>query len=873
MAAPSSVGFEEGKGLPRARKRRRADDYSNDDASPSSPLPSPSGSHGRGGGVDFRAKEDISDALERFLPDHGQGAAGSYYYRIKSQIRVPTLSVADMDDVGAGGGAVADKRGRRGGTGGAEPFLWAGDDQRTLATTRSKHHQQQPWRGQSVQDFMDEQDHEDWGGPAGIRAEFLAGSGGAKGTAASATRTTTSTARTSTAATDLFEIRFRPGVGERLLRVLGWREGTTGSSAYVPEGRSKYGDSEAREPDRLTALSSLRLRKVELDKVESLIPPPKLDLYGLGYEPFRNAPEFASSGPQQRARECKSRHSAATGVYRVSTALGLERALDGEESDDPVQSLYASRESQHEWIGRRTVGGFSLHDDDDGAYDDEHDDGVFSDRRMTATGTNLCVNREAFDTELDVGDGDHSSIDEQEGTTHDVEEQARKQRHAAGGASQPDVGGLFSSWADSASAPSNIRGGKPVVATSDGRPVLPGFVLSAVDGTLTARRFRGPDVPVDYDVTPHVFGPRENPLVFQALLHAETLQSNDDQRSVRGDSRPWIAARLAEIALQHEARLASTPPPPRGPTSARRAAFAGISQAMNARFTAASSTSVPLDPEHPLEMNATATTGQPAQPRTVEVIRTYAEFAPASLLCKRFQVPVPALLSTAPASFSHRTKEEAFFQDEILSRLTPTKSEKGEDLSATHSDSSPKQDGLVEILNSQAPVRPPDEYLPSVEVFKSIFEPRDGEADDSTGATTPVASANASLGSGRSSLFAATAPGGVGAIHDKPSHTFLSHAPKALSKPQRPGDDAVEETKSNGLQAKTDEGQIEQRRWHSSRKERSSRSRSDSENTESEDSSSSPSRQKRKRDSKRKKRRDERRDKRKHKRKSRRRSD
>ena len=77
-----------------------------------------------------------------------------------------------------------------------------------------------PRRDQRLEDFMDDQDHEEWGGPTGVRKDFQREANQDEGHAVD----------TSQRIRSVFTVAHRP-MGPRLLRVLGWRAALTASSS------------------------------------------------------------------------------------------------------------------------------------------------------------------------------------------------------------------------------------------------------------------------------------------------------------------------------------------------------------------------------------------------------------------------------------------------------------------------------------------------------------------------------------------------------------------------------------------------------------------------------------------------------------------
>jgi Protein of unknown function (DUF1604) len=579
------------------------------------------------------------------------------------------------------------------------------------ASTQTRKELGQDVPQQSIHSFMDEQDHNEWGGPQGISNEFLS-----TDILAGATKTKEKTA------VDPFTVQFRSGVGEQLIRVLGWRGSNDSSAAYVLEtdGTAESVAGNAGEPSYHQILSTKRLRKIEMSQVQVKLPQPKLDLCGLGYEPFRDAPEFARHFQARRKRAELRAAKVGAGQSSSGTARAYRTSdIYDDEDDDNIgyggvdrmrqqqqrrgrspnassSRTYVSKdEDADDFVGSRSFGGFALLDDEDDTYDDH----------------GSRPNPEAFDTELDLDEeADHDT------GRLDSAQQSRQRAPDE----EKSVQEFFSSWATSSLAPATAGG---TAVTSDGRPILPGFVLSATV-TSGTKRYRGPDVPTQYEVANHLFGPREHPLVYQALLHAERLQSKEDtyQKSVRE-------------ALRLNSAVHSSPPTtanlsPIRAMSHKLASFAGVSKAMESRFTKASSA-------HETRTGAVLGEAPVAGSSRIEkATRTFATFAPSTMLCKRLGVPVPKNFELA--SVTGRTKEESFFQNEILSRI-PGSRDKAESSAATRDQATTStgtlappsdQEALLAALNKQIPQQSPGDDRPPVALYKSIFEPSNNNPDE-----------------------------------------------------------------------------------------------------------------------------------------------
>ena len=502
---------------------------------------------------------------------------------------------------------------------------------------------------QKPQDYMDDQDFDEWGGPTSVKRDYAASEDQKK---------------PSSSVLD-WSIAPKPkNVGTRLLRVLGWREGST---AYVPATKEDFKPSDGNNDEEMAVLSQKRLRKIRLQQNLICIPPPKVDAGGLGYDVYRDAPEFQAHRDRRR-REAKQRANAATtsgesNTYRLSDVQNdgrLDaRSLNGTDpaaladADDP----YLSYETMHEFVGTKSVGGFALREDDDDVYD----------RTLSSTTMNK-INSDEYDTE----------IYEHESDNEDPE------------SNKASLGGVLSSWVTGESGTSN-RG-----VMSDGRQPFPGFCLGATTAQVDNARFPGPEIPANYVLKRHEFRDDEHPAKLQQTARQERVHERRQQ------------------ALQ---RLTD---PMAGGT------FSGLAAAMKSRFTTASvpitiaearSTAVGL--YRPVD-------GVKAKERTddhasqdvtnyTKISKTYQLFYPELLVCKRLGVTPPVHSNNRPLE-QKQSAESAFFQQEIMKRAAEAKP----------AESRPKPLGDDHDIETMV-----IDQRPAIDVYKAIYEPQsESEIED-----------------------------------------------------------------------------------------------------------------------------------------------
>ncbi|GAX18548.1 G patch domain-containing protein 1 [Fistulifera solaris] len=521
---------------------------------------------------------------------------------------------------------------------------------------------------QRPEDFMDEQDHNEWGGPSAVHAAFQLGE------ANQPTLSLLSGAVVPPA-----------NVGRQLLRALGWRESS--SSAFVPSASTFDADN----TEEQLFLSAKRLRKIQLGQIKVEIPQPKLDAAGLGFERFANAPEFEKDREKRRKLQANRRK-----VYRVADAIGgtkvesftpTTKEID---EDDP----YVSFETENDFVGSKSVGGFALHEDEDDAYDDEED-----------------ISKLTGKVNIDQDNYDNVAYEHQDSSD---EEKVSLQRNSNGSKGVASVlGSVLSAWA-SASAPEG--GVKKQAVTSDGRPVLPGFVLGGTDSSFaTSHRFPGPALPDGYEVQPHVFSAEDHPLVIQALSHAEKLAASSEQKMSIVEN-----ALKANAAVNKPTRLH------------QKGIFDGVRTDMSSRFVTSTSvmetlnvpvaglsTAANYEASQALTRSTDRTENKSSQTKKISITRTAIIFVPEPLLCKRFHVTPPehtkSMVVAQPKE--SRTREEAYFQDEIMAKV------KVAPLNEKAIETTETEGRDVDGLDVKA--------RPSMEVYKSIYN----VADDSSETT------------------------------------------------------------------------------------------------------------------------------------------
>lgn len=198
---------------------------------------------------------------------------------------------------------------------------------------------------QKPEDYMDDRDHNDWGGPVKLK---------------------------------------HASIGAQLLRQLGWRPNIDNTyTVYLP------GTSARQTHDTFTEsiLSKRRLKKLVQQQNRVRIPDPHFSS-GLGFQKLQDAPEFANFA-SQRQRAAQHRSHLTANVYRLSDAMGA--ANDNSSTTRPQavdDTTNVAFETVEDFVGAKSSTGFALRDDHDDTYDDQGNQksilSVFGDQTATS---------------------------------------------------------------------------------------------------------------------------------------------------------------------------------------------------------------------------------------------------------------------------------------------------------------------------------------------------------------------------------------------------------------------------------------------------------------------------------------------------------
>ncbi len=568
-------------------------------------------------------------------------------------------------------------------------------------------------REQQLEDFMDDQDHQEWGGPTTVRQDYKISNEIKSSSAAPLAL--------------LLTISRPPTVGPRLLRRLGWREET--GAAYVPAVASGENDvPTAEDTFSKIHLSKKRLRQIQLQSSRIQLPPPKLDHCGLGFEAHENAPEFKQYR-EQRQEKAKLRARGQSSVYRISDVNGSDD-VDGRSERGQQPHIdggdYVSYETPEDFVGTHSASGFALRDDEDDVYDPL---ALGGDRNARKSSAKEKLLSEEYNTEI-VDIDDDSDVEDSATPHGDPKKSTTTSLHAK--RMNTLLGGVLSSWAgkDDSQAKQTSSSIPSASLTSTGRPPVTGFRLG---GSMEAhkQRYPGPDLPRDYRPTRHVFGPNEHPSIFQTIGRA--LQLEGEQQALQQHKKEQVQKNETRSNL---------------PLLANNQ-FATLARAMKNRFTASTDSSqyAPTTQEtstriglyqppsvHTKEETKEVESGLAStSPKPIVVRRSTLTFIPLPLLCKRFGVEVPRVVNQALNNPTKgRTTEATYFEREVLptareGALSSNRSKIDYD-GLNHTSTSDKGEAAIAEESFEI-------SRPSREKLKAVFEPESDEASTSSADT------------------------------------------------------------------------------------------------------------------------------------------
>lgn len=609
-------------------------------------------------------------------------------------------------------------------------------------------------RKQRVEDFMDDEDANDWGGPVSVKQDYHEYSNVHKKASVSlpweeqehimAKNIQSADALRQMLSEDFKLPPIKESIGKQLLRVLGWREmhrrdssstcsrnkdanntlmdGT--SYIYLP---MEDGDNHEENESEYYSCPLKRIKRIErkLSKHKKDIPKPKIDTYGLGYDAFHNAPEFKSH-KEERHRKAYLRAQAASSshgdykqnVYRTSV-LGDDDGGDGGEDSDGLGFVKRRFGHRNNSIAKRKrlqdkhsnditstatidpdVLAYETTEDFIGQksvggfalYDDEDD--VYDDNVSSHRGgaRNILESEEYHNEIVDGSDSDG------DGNVHQYPSRPTNQNIPVVSESNvASFAGALSSWA---TLTENQTNGVPVksmsvAVTSDGKEPLIGFTLGGYGiGQQPAKRFPGPDIPGNFVATRHVFQVTNPPDMLQQLLSSHTARKSLDEHRDRQIHPKQIPAFNSASIRRDLKPLAGN-------------SFSALSGSLKDRFRTTSELGNVKEEEKPHSSLA--------DPTKVTVIRKQLMWKPSPLLCKRMNVAPPRLSYDGKQEVSEtkvKNTADTFFHNVVLQNINVHVQSLTQD----------KNDASLSGENI-------DFDRPTLEIMKSIFEP-DRDVDD-----------------------------------------------------------------------------------------------------------------------------------------------
>ena len=317
-------------------------------------------------------------------------------------------------------------------------------------------------------------------------------------------------------------------IGWRLLRVWGYR--ARFGVAFVPTAgaTSKQRDDELdclEMADRVGTLQSKwlkqkRLRRIQLPSIKGTggksnlaIPPPKTDRHSMGFDAFKNAPEFRAfherrrALAQRRGRAMEGDDPGNSTKYFTDNVRderwGDTNTANGRGRSDPKSSVgndhsHYAAERYRDFIGTKASSGFALDDADDTFEGDDQASSF-----PAGGGTRGDMSQYNLEIESPV-----ASEDEQDGGNLFGRALASKRGPAADSSSK-SVADTWGAWGMGDGESRRARS----LATMDGRTPLAGFVVVGGNNSddvkssesVRKKRWRGPVVPSGYILKRHVF--------------------------------------------------------------------------------------------------------------------------------------------------------------------------------------------------------------------------------------------------------------------------------------------------------------------------------------------------------------------------------
>lgn len=501
------------------------------------------------------------------------------------------------------------------------------------------------------------------------------------------------------------------------------------------------------------------------------IPPPKLNKYGIEYDPFRNAPEFRAFHERRRARalergraieeESDSKNSDRETIGRYFTNSLRKDARPGDRWDSLVcidksdrvtdeqrstakaksqNSHYAAEDNNFaDFIGTKASSGFALEDEDDANVyqDDEHDlVRVRKDRMISAESSNYALEVQSPMVSENEDDGDlggpfNLSASSAGGILN--KKAGRKNQLAKNDGKGPRenheaLEDAWSRWGNMGSIDKKTENtasatlGPGRLKTYDGKPPLPGFRLGhAKELMKSAKRWKGPFLPSGFVLKRHVFLPSDQSSKTVAIDRLDSALGLD------------LSSNRATIG-----RVPQVLPPLRYARDADRTSsldqkqlnFDSVKASMKNRFVPSSGETMNKSPETSTDYDR----DENAKDKEEWVPATFITWLPSRLLCKRWGLPFPSSVNAAineDTGESGRKGEDVYFRETVLEPAVVVDriNRESKTLPNGEKKKSPKSPGPCDIEpNGADDNATPLPNRPSADVFRSIF---DADSDSS----------------------------------------------------------------------------------------------------------------------------------------------
>ena len=576
-------------------------------------------------------------------------------------------------------------------------------------------------------------------------------------------------------------------IGYRLLRILGYRSrlgmafvplsGYTGGKDGIDNEVNKLQHERGKElTHERKWLASKRLRAIRLPSIQNAdavkdsmpknpgkdgtnhnslltIPPPKNNRHGIGFDPFKNAPEFREfherrrALAQKRGRATDDDNNKAEGSKRGDRyftdnlrkdgrqALWDKDYDDGRNDDDDDDDMsagggvhgdkgqhqhshYAADRDYTDFIGTKASDGFALHDEDDANVYGEGDVGD-NDRGGDYT--------TEIQSPVTSDEEDNSGLFGSKSAMATSKRKVSEQR-PSGSEDKVKVADAWSAWGMGEGS-DNISGGVALKRTTmDGKPPLSGFTLgqskfnifNAQTEVDAPKRWEGPMVPSGYVLKRHVFQPEDyNNVAANAMNALDAglgldLQHRQQPHQSSRSSAPKVLPPTSSGKLKQ--------PPASEKMLAKDGSemnFHAVKESMKSRFVSSSAGGTDNTPDG----TSVANDDKQNMDKEEWVNVSVSSWMPTRLLCKRWGINVPTATGLMPSATSElggkvQGKEESYFRQTIMADHPNAGNTTTTSASSTNRGVGMQLDNyFLEDGENSAP--PPSR--PSAEVFQSIF--------------------------------------------------------------------------------------------------------------------------------------------------------